>query len=148
MQTYPTPTSADVDKLITEVGGQRNTDTHTPGKIQGFTDVHEEYVRIRFGVPEDVWYDSEYDPFTDVSLENYVEGIQNGTLLDPLPSGYTSVRELCKVYQYPIERILGEYGPPELEHIKYIYNFQFEVYVAPEDKAALTLYLHDHGAAN
>ena len=140
------PTDADLTLLAQEQGVKRNRDEHIKGKIKDFSALQEEYVRLRYAVPEEVWYDSEYDPFVDVSLENYVEALQNGSLLDPLPSGYTSVRDLCEQYSYPVERILGQIGPKELADIQYVYDYQFESYVAPEDKGQLCAYLNDHGS--
>ena len=140
------PTDADLTLLSQEQGQPRNKSSHPERKIKGFSRRQEEYVRIRFNVPEDIWYSAEYNIFSDSAMQDYISGLNDGSLLDPLPSGYTSVRDLCEQYSYPVERILGEDGPKELANIQYVYDYEFESYVAPEDKGQLCAYLNDHGS--
>ena len=140
-----TITVSDLEQLVKEVGGTRNATFHEHGKIRGFSKLHEEYVRIRFGVPEDVWYAPEYNIYSDSAMQDYISGINNGSVLDPMPGDYQSVRAICEANGYPIEKLLGQYGPKELSDVKYVANWEFESYVSPKDADAVVAYIKGHG---
>ena len=139
------PTEAQVAALSAEgtskglgSNASRNVNPHPWGKLtsRGISELHEEYIRLRYTTMETVWYADSYDPVAaNASMPEYLDAVLSGQLLDPMPRGYVSLGELASQADVPMD----EAGVPD--GVRTCDNWAFERYVSGADAPAVLAHL-------